>query len=224
MARAAEIYAKRQHLSDEAIGQATSVKIEAMRKLGEILQAAPKAIGTAGLGRPKLGGTKMEPPKSDAPTLDELGLTKKESAVAQKLASLPEKAFEQVRDGSMTIAKAIAAVDATKPAAAQEPAKPALAIVQPPAPIPPEDVYTPLDAAQDQVEELQAMLAVANLGTVAEEDKDQAKTLIAELRAENKLLRINLKAVTQSRDGLMNELAQVKRQCISLQAKLKKAG
>ena len=118
MARAAEIYAKRQHLSDEAIGQATSVKIEAMRKLGEILQAAPKAIGTAGLGRPKLGGTKMEPPKSDAPTLDELGLTKKESAVAQKLASLPEKAFEQVRDGSMTIAKAIAAVDATKPAAA----------------------------------------------------------------------------------------------------------
>jgi hypothetical protein len=33
-----------------------------------------------------------------------------------------------------------------------------------------------------------------------------------------------LRAVTQSRDGLMNELAQVKRQCINLQAKLKKAG
>lgn len=220
VARAAEIYAKRQHLSDEAIGQATAVKVEAMRKLGEILQAAPKAIGTAGLGRPKLGGTKMEPPKSDAPTLDELGLTKKESAVAQKLASLPEKEFEQVRDGSLTIAKAIAAVDATKPAVAPEPAKPTLAIVQPPAP--PEDIYTPLDAAQDQIEELQAMLAVANLGTVALEDRDQAKNLIAELRAEIKLLRINLKAVTQSRDTAMNELAMVKRQCISQQLKIKK--
>lgn len=205
VARAAEIYAKRQHLSDEAIGQATSVKVEAMRKLGEILQVTPRNTAF-------LGGTKKVPTRTEAPTLDELGLTKKESAVAQKLASLPEKAFQQVRDGSMTIAKAIAAVDATKPVAAPEPAKPALAIVQSPAPIPPEDVYTPLDAANDQIEELQAMLAVANLGTVPEEVREQAKNLIAELMAEIKMLKAMNKALTISRDSFQNQVAEMQRQ------------
>lgn len=87
--------------------------------------------------------------------------------------------------------------------------------------IPPEDQYTELDAKNDQIADLQSMLAVANLGTVSEEDKDQAKNLIAELRAEIKTLRATLKAVTQSRDSLMNELAQVKRQCIAQQRELK---
>ena len=107
VARAAEIYAKRQHLSEDAISQATSVKIEAMRKLGEILRETPKATAF-------LGGTKKEPTRNDAPTLDDLGLTKKESAVAQKLAGLTDEAFEQVRDGSVTISKAIAAVEEHK--------------------------------------------------------------------------------------------------------------
>lgn len=110
VARAAEIYAKRQHLSEEAIGQATSVKIEATRKLGEILLETPKATGAKGVGP-------IAVPKeyrNTTPTLDELGLTKKESAVAQKLASLSEEAFQQVRDGSVTISKAIAAVDEHK--------------------------------------------------------------------------------------------------------------
>ena len=218
VARAAEIYAKRQHLSDEAIGQATSVKVEAMRKLGEILQASPKAKGVAGRFT---GGSKKVPPAEDVPTLDELGLTKKESAVAQKLASLPVKAFEQVRDGSMTIAKAIAAVDATKPATTVATPKPAMVVV-PATVIKPEDQYTELDAKNDQIADLQSMLAVANLGTVAEGDKDQAKNLIAELRAEIKTLRATLKVVTTSRDGLMNELAQVKRQCIAQQRELKR--
>lgn len=83
--------------------------------------------------------------------------------------------------------------------------------------------YTELDAAQDQIHELQSMLAVANLGDIAPEDKEQAKNLIAELQEENRKLRANLKAVTTSRDTLMNELALVKRQCVSLQAKIKKA-
>lgn len=212
VAYAAEIYSKRHHLSDEAIHQATAVKVEATRKLGEILKATPKAKARFD------EGSKKVPSRNDALTLEELGLSKKESAVAQKLASLPEDQFEQVRLGNVTIAKAIAAVDA-KPKEA--PAKPALAVVAPV--IAPEDEYTPLDAAQDQISELQAMLAVANMGDVSQEDKDQAKNLIAELREENRKLSINLKAVTTSRDTLMNELAMVKRQCISLQAKLKKA-
>ena len=87
----------------------------------------------------------------------------------------------------------------------------------------PEEKYTELDAAYDQVEALQAALAVASLGNTPESDKALATDLIGELRAENKTLRASLKAVTVSRDLLMNELAQVKRQCISQQAELKRA-
>jgi hypothetical protein len=209
VAHAAEIYAKRQKLSDEAVNQATSVKVEAMRKLGEILQATPRNTAF-------LGGTKKVPTRTQAPTLDELGLTKKESAVAQKLASLSEKAFEQVRDGSVTIAKAIAAVDATKPPEPSKSkpkpevvtAKPALSIV-PAVVVKPEDAYTELDAARDQVEDLQAMLAVAN---TAPEDKDQAKILIAELRDEIKTLRAMNKALTSSRDSFQNKAAELQKQ------------
>lgn len=123
VAHAAEIYSKRHHLSEEAIHHATAVKVEATRKLGEILKATPKATGEI------RRGTKLEPRETAVPTLEELGLTKKESAVAQKLASLPEKQFEEVRAGNISIAKAIAAIDA-KPKA--EPAKPAKSVPRKP--------------------------------------------------------------------------------------------
>jgi len=96
------------------------------------------------------------------------------------------------------------------------PEAPTLALVQPPEP-----EYTELDAKNDQISELQASLVVALKGDVSQEDKQQAATYIAELQAEIKMLRATLKAVTFSRDSLMNELAHVKRQCISQQAKLK---
>ena len=86
---------------------------------------------------------------------------------------------------------------------------------------PPEPQYTPLDAAHDQISELQSALAVANIEG-SEKDKDQAKDLIAALRAENKTLTETLKAVTISRDTLQNELAAMKRHNISLQKKIDK--
>lgn len=211
VAHAAEIYAKRQHLGEEAMDIALSIKVEALRKLGEMLQVAPKNVGAKGSAVPNRNRANLDA----TPTLEELGLTKKESAVAQKLAALPEKDFEQVREGHVTVAKAIAAVNQTKPAA---PAK--VAPAEPP-PVEPEDEYTDLDAAHDQIEGLQSMLAVASMGNAPDEDKEMAKSLIAELRAEIKTLRATLKAVTQSRDSLMNELAQVKRQCMAQQRELK---
>ena len=86
---------------------------------------------------------------------------------------------------------------------------------------PPEPQYTPLDAAHDQISELQSALAVANIEG-SEKDKDQAKDLITNLRAEIKTLTETLKAVTISRDTLQNELAAMKRHNISLQKKLDK--
>jgi hypothetical protein len=143
VAAAAEIYARRQHLGEEAMDIALSIKVDALRKLGEMLQAAPKAKGEL------LRGAKSEPRENEAPTLAELGLTKKESAVAQKLAALPEEAFEQVRDGHVSVAKAIAAVDkAKKGPAAAETAQPTAATPIP-APVPgPVTVLTPAPPPQ----------------------------------------------------------------------------
>lgn len=116
-AAAAEIFARRQKLGEEASDLAQSIKVEALRKLGEMLAASPKAKGVRTVGGGTgAGGAVLEPPASGAPTLAELGLTKKESAVAQKLAALPEADFQHVREGTVTVAKAIAAVDATKSA------------------------------------------------------------------------------------------------------------
>ena len=108
----------------------------------------------------------------------------------------------------------------TKSEPAKAESKPAVATASV---VTPAEEYTDLDAAHDQIAELQSALAVANIGSADAEEAQQAKTLIDDLRQEVKVLRANLKAVTTSRDTLQNELAMVKRQCISLQSKLKKA-
>lgn len=114
VAAAAEIYAKRQQLGKENISIAHAIKLDALRKLGEMLKVAPKNEGAKGLSGGGTRGSKKEPRVNDALTLAELGLDKKTSSIAQKLAELPQEAFEQVREGHETIAKAIAAVKADK--------------------------------------------------------------------------------------------------------------
>jgi hypothetical protein len=58
-------------------GYAHAIKIDAMRLLGEFLKTADKNKGAHGS---KVTGTKRVPVKDTAPTLADLGLTKKESA------------------------------------------------------------------------------------------------------------------------------------------------
>ena len=62
----------------------------AERRLGEFLAQTERAKGTAGAGRPKLGGPVVVPPKSE-PTLADLGISKNESSKAQKLAARPAR-------------------------------------------------------------------------------------------------------------------------------------
>lgn len=83
-------------------------------------------------------------------------------------------------------------------------------VVEPEAEAPPD--YTELDAAQDQISDLQSELVVARMGDIPEEEKQQAAVFIAELQAENKTLAATLRAVTLSRDSLMEENSQMKRQ------------
>ncbi len=85
LASAAETFARHQKLGEEAIGHAHSIKVYALRKLGEMLKPSIPHQG----GRPPTGnGTNMEPFR---PTLAELGIDKKISSLAQKIADLPEE-------------------------------------------------------------------------------------------------------------------------------------
>ena len=111
MADAAKVYAKRQKLGEEAVGYANSIKIEAMRRLGEIWAEAPKNKGANGR---KFTGTKLVPVKDTTPTLLELGINKKVASVSQRLAKLPKREFEQVRDGIVGMAEALSAAKRNK--------------------------------------------------------------------------------------------------------------
>ena len=94
VAAAQEVFARRQRLGEEAINFAYTIKTRALTRLGELLRDMPKAEGTRGKGRPKLGGTQTEPPKhATTPTLADIGVTKKVAAVAQQLAALPARAW-----------------------------------------------------------------------------------------------------------------------------------
>lgn len=59
-----------------------------MIRLGQILNATPRAEGKRGLGRPKIGGYLRYPPKSDAPSYAELGLSQREARQAKRAAKL----------------------------------------------------------------------------------------------------------------------------------------
>lgn len=124
---------------------------------------------------------------------------------AEQIAKLPADQQEH----------ALAVATAPKPRPVPAPApEPVSAPPQPPAPpaysTPPE--YSELDAARDQIADLQAALALANLGDVPEVDRNQAAELIEQLRGEVKGLSAQLRAVTSSRDFLMQENAQMKQQ------------
>ena len=91
MAHAAQIYARRQQLGEEAMAYALAIKIEAMRKLGEILQGN-------GIHR---GGSKFR-----EGILNDLGIDGKTSMVAQQLAAMPEEQFEQIKAGEISVHEA----------------------------------------------------------------------------------------------------------------------
>ena len=87
---------------------------------------------------------------------------------------------------------------------------------------PPEPEYTPLDEAMDTIKDLQDALALANAGDISEADRSQAADLIARLREENRVLTLKLAAMTASRDGFMQQVAELKKQCAMQRKELAK--
>lgn len=109
VATAAETYAKRQSLGQEAIDYAHDIKIEALSQLGRMLKATPRHPPGPDKTDRSQNGTDLPPMLSD------LGLDKKTSSIAQKLASLPPEQFEHVKAGTASIAQAIREVNAARP-------------------------------------------------------------------------------------------------------------
>ena len=105
LALTAADWAKHKKLGNKAIQHCRAYALEAERKIGGMLEATERAKGTAGAGRPKIGGHVTLPPKDETPTLEVLGLTKRESSDAQLLASLPQASFDAVRDGEKSLAQ-----------------------------------------------------------------------------------------------------------------------
>lgn len=217
----------RQAKDTELVQWATEIKVRAERRAGQMLAEMPKQAGARGVGK-KVESHDATPLK----TLADIGITKSDSSRWQKLASVTDKQFEHAVAAAKEVAGEVTTAAMLRAAKADEPekqasTKPAIDAANAPQiaaqPLALVDEYTELDAAHDQITELQSALAIANIGSADQEEAAQAKTLIADLRQEVKVLRANLKAVTTSRDTLMNELALVKRQCVSLQAKIKKA-
>lgn len=102
MALTAADWLKRQKASKDVIQKATSIAFESERKMGQLLLDTERAKGTRCVGGDKRsGGTVILPPEQ-APTLAEIGLTKRDSSQAQKLAKLPEEVFEAVKRGERT--------------------------------------------------------------------------------------------------------------------------
>jgi hypothetical protein len=67
-------------VSPEFAARLSPEDIRAERRLGELIEAQKETVGlnrgTAGAGRPRLGGVKVTPPKDDRPTLAAAGIDK----------------------------------------------------------------------------------------------------------------------------------------------------
>lgn len=109
---------------------------------------------------------------------------------------------------------------AEQAAAINKPLPKPVAVVEPEPEAPPD--YTELDAAHDQITELQSELVVARMGDIPEDQKTQAAERIAVLQAEVNTLTATLKAVQLSRDSLMEERAQMLRQMKAQRAEIEK--
>lgn len=104
----AETWARQQKLGGEIVDYAHSFRIEALRRLGEMLQESERADGG------DAQRTRFQKGTESPPTLADLGLDKKTSSIAQRLAALPAEQFEQVRTGVASVMKAMREVEHAK--------------------------------------------------------------------------------------------------------------
>jgi hypothetical protein len=94
---------QRQQLGDDVIGYAHAIRIEALARLGELLKTLEKAKNTSGLRRGPVGSSAVP---TGVETLKDLGISKKVSHIAQRLAELPVAEREAIKRRESTLAQA----------------------------------------------------------------------------------------------------------------------
>src|SRR5262249_32783331 len=92
VAEAARVYLERTNASVETVNRATEVRLLAERQMGEFLKDMPKNHGANGS---RVTGSDREPVRDSTPTLREIGISKKQPAQAQHLASIPREEFDE---------------------------------------------------------------------------------------------------------------------------------
>ena len=92
VAEAARIYLARTNAGIDAVNEATEIRILAERHMGKFLAEMDKANSSDAQRARYLVGTKP------AQTLDNMGITKKQSARAQRLAAVPDEEFAAALD------------------------------------------------------------------------------------------------------------------------------
>ena len=98
VAAAAEVYARRQQLGEEAIGHAHEIKTYALRKLGEMLKASERAKPSGSNQHKEVFRDRTHPDR-----LSDLGIDRKVSSLAQQIADLPMEKVEAVAKRVQTI-------------------------------------------------------------------------------------------------------------------------
>lgn len=126
LALTASEWAKRKNMGEDAILHCRSYALEAERKMGQMLAETERAKGTKCQlhGKDASGGARVLPPEirrpaaglsnsdalKNAPTLADLGISKRESAEAQKLAAIPASRFDALKAGETTKKQALSPV------------------------------------------------------------------------------------------------------------------
>ena len=194
--------------------------------LGKLLLAAPKAKGAKGrFSKGATGGTDVNRPQDDPatggtdanrlqeepdpPTLADLGISKRDSAQAQKIAKLPEEVKAKVIEGELTISAALSTTAEPRPpkeereATALEKAKERIQLLEDLLEVKAIDLQEAQDKAEAIADKLRGYEAIANGEAAKELDVERGRRLAAESRAtslqnENAVLKQTVKEHLQT--------------------------
>jgi hypothetical protein len=101
LALTAADWARRVGAGEAAITLAKAYAFDAEHRMGEMLKETELNKGAQGIGKSAVQ------PVDRTPTLADIGISKNESARAQKVAALPDETFEELKQGKITIKKAM---------------------------------------------------------------------------------------------------------------------
>ena len=203
LALTAQDWARRKSLGETAVNHCRKYALEAERKMGEMLKETPRNKGAITTNaNSAVNPVDHAEPATTPPTLKELGLTKHESAKAQKLAEIPEEKFAKVVEGETSLAKALKEssepISKNTPPPRFKPAHPIDALGK--------RVPEKLLSLWNRGDEIQEMLnAISKIRAICENARETKDKLYAELNFSN--------AMVMARN-LFTELKATKPYCV----------